>query len=628
MSSTLAPGLWPSPISARSLAAAMRLGDVQWDSDGHRLAWVESRGGRGVVVVVDTASADAPRDLTPPELSARGRVGYGGGELCVGQGFAYFAEASGRIFRVSLDGGPARPITPGFGGAAAPALSPDGRWLLFVHSYEGEDCLAVVDSAGERWPQRLVGGHDFFMQPCWHPDGRRIAYVAWDHPNMPWDGTTLFLASLDSSGPTPTVESALRLAGGPETAIFQPTFSPDGRYLAYISDEEGWGQIYLYDLGSGERRRLSEGDYEHGEPAWVQGMRTYTWSHDSSRIYFLRGEGGARRVMVQPVAGGPAQPLSNSDGYSWFSQPAASPGADALAGIASSSSIPSRLVLNDGRSSRVLRRSAAEGIPAAKLATPRPVSFPTAGGATAHGLLYLPPGLDASQQGHIPAIVRVHGGPTDQAAADYSGEVQFLATRGYAVLDLNHRGSTGYGRAYMLALRGRWGEADVEDALAAARYLAEAGLADRGKLAVMGGSAGGFTALLALCRAPGVFRAAVCRYPVTDLISMATDTHKFEARYLDSMVGELPAQAARYRERSPLLLADQIRDPVAIFQGDEDKVVPPDQAERIVAALRRRGVPHIYRLFPGEGHGFRRPETIEAFYTDLERFLREHLVFA
>jgi len=627
MSSNRAPGLWQSPISPRSLASAVRLGDVQWDSDGRRLVWSESRGGATLLVVADAAGADAPRDLTPPELSARGRVGYGGGELCVGHGHAFFAEGSGRIYRVSLDGGPPRPVTPAFGGAAAPALSPDGRWLLFVHSYEGDDCLAIVDSAGAQWPQRLAGGHDFFMQPCWHPDGRRIAYVAWDHPNMPWDGTTLFLVTLTGGDGAPRIESQRAIAGGPETAIFQPAFSPDGRYLAFCSDEAGWGQIYLYDLELGERRRLTEGDYEHGEPAWVQGMRTFAWSHDGRRIYFLRGEGGARRVMVQPAAGGPAQALSEGEGYAWFSQPAASPAADALAGIASASTIPPRLLLADSQSTRILRRSAAESTPAGQLAVAREVSFATTGGEIAYGLLYLPPGLPAGGP-PPPAVVRVHGGPTDQSSADYSGEVQFLATRGYAVLDVNHRGSTGYGRAYMLAQRERWGEVDVDDALAAARFLAEAGLADSGRLAIMGGSAGGFTALLALCQAPGVFRACVARYPVTDLLSMAADTHKFEARYLDRMVGELPAQAARYRERSPLLLADRIRDAVAIFQGGDDTVVPPDQAERIVAALRRRGVPHSYHLFPGEGHGFRKPETIEAYYAAVERFLREHLVFA
>jgi dipeptidyl aminopeptidase/acylaminoacyl peptidase len=268
-------------------------------------------------------------------------------------------------------------------------------------------------------------------------------------------------------------------------------------------------------------------------------------------------------------------------------------------------------------------------VPAAQLAAARPVSWPTAGGAVAHGLLYLPAGYTPGQPGpRPPAIVRIHGGPTDQATACYSASTQFFTTRGYAVLEVNYRGSTGYGRGYMLALRERWGICDVEDAVSAARYLADAGVADPGRLVIYGGSAGGYTVLESLCRAPGTFRAGICLYGVSNLFALAADTHKFEQRYLDLLVGPLPETAERYRERSPIFHADMIRDPVAIFQGAEDTVVPPAQAEEIVAALRRGGVPHIYQLYPGEGHGWRRPETIEAFYTAVDAFLRQHVIFA
>ena len=224
--------------------------------------------------------------------------------------------------------------------------------------------------------------------------------------------------------------------------------------------------------------------------------------------------------------------------------------------------------------------------------------------------------------------MRIHGGPTGQSVACYNPATQFFVTRGYAVLDVNYRGGTGYGRAYMLALRERWGVCDVEDAVSAARYLGEAGIADPSRLVIYGGSAGGYTVLEALCRAPGTFRAGICLYGVSSLFGLAADTHKFEAHYLDLIVGPLPATAERYRERSPIFHADLIRDPVAIFQGAEDTVVPPAQSEEIVAALRRGGVPHTYQLYPGEGHGWRRPETIEAFYTAVEAFLRQHIIFA
>jgi dipeptidyl aminopeptidase/acylaminoacyl peptidase len=611
------------------MAGAVRLDDVQWDSDGRRLVWLETRDGRGSLWCADVAAGEAPRELTPGDLAVRGRVGYGGGEFTVAAGTLVFAEAaSGRLFRQSLDGGSPRPITPAFGAAAAPALAPDGRHLLYVHSYEGVDCIAVADSEGRQWPQRLATGHDFYLWPCWHPAGDRIAYVAWDHPAMPWDSTTLYLADLDQSGPLPTLTATRPIAGGPATSIFQPTFAPDGRYLAYVSDLDGWWHVYVHDLATGEQRRLTEGAAEHGQPAWAQGLRTLAWGRDGKRLYYLRNEGGVRRVCVQPVDGGPAQTLSDGEGYTWFAQPAASPTADALAGIASAPATPPRVMLADGARSRVVRRSSGELVPAARLAGALPVTW-TAGSGTVYAVLYLPPGYVPGGAGdRPPAVVRVHSGPTDQAVAAYSPEVQFLATRGYAVLEVNYRGSTGYGRAYTQALRGEWGAYDVADAIGAARYLATAGIADPARIVIMGGSAGGFTVLAALCQAPELFRAGICRYAVTNLFTLAADTHKFEAHYLDGLVGLLPETAARYRERSPLLNAEKLVTPLLIFQGAEDKVVPPEQAEQLVAALRRRGVPHAYHLFPGEGHGWRRAETIEAYYRAIEAFLRQYVIYA
>lgn len=611
------------------MAASLRLDDVLWDDDGRRVVWLESRDGRGALWCADLAGGDAPRELTPGDLSVRGRVGYGGGAFTVGAGCVFFAEAaSGRLYCQRLDGGPPRPVTPAFGAAAAPALSPDGRHLLYVHTYEGRDCVAVADAEGRLWPQQLAAGHDFYMWPCWHPGGARVAFVAWDHPNMPWDGATLYLAELDLSGPLPALREARAVAGGPATSVFQPAFSPDGRHLAYISDLDGWWHVYVLDLATGEHRRLTAGAAEHAQPAWAQGQRTLAWGRDGRRIFYLRNEGGVRRAFAQPLDGGPAEPLGGGAGYAWLAQLAASPADDALACIASSPTVPPRVALIDGAGARVLRRSSGELVPEARLAGATPVRWPSESGEV-HGLLYLPPGYDPGDEGpRPPAIVRVHGGPTDQATAAFSAEVQFLATRGYVVLEVNYRGSTGYGRAYAQALRGEWGVADVADAIGAARYLGDAGIADPARIVIMGGSAGGFTALEALCQAPDLFRAGVVRYAVTNLFTLAADTHKFEARYLDGLVGPLPEAAARYRERSPLFHAERIAAPLLIFQGADDRVVPPEQAEALVAALRRRGVPHAYHLFPGEGHGWRRAETVEAYYRALEAFLREYVVFA
>ncbi|NJN16638.1 MAG: S9 family peptidase [Oscillochloris sp.] len=500
--------------------------------------------------------------------------------------------------------------------------SPDGRWVAFVHTYEDNDCLALVAADGSQWPQQLLSGYDFVMQPCWHPAGAHLALIVWDHPNMPWDATRLLLLSLETTASGMHVRATQQIAGDDTTAIFQPSFSPDGRWLAYISDASGWGRIMLYDLDSGEAHQLTDADAEHGQPAWAQGMRSFAWARDSARIYYLQNRHGIREVLVQPVAGGPPQSLSAGLGYTWFEQPAASPVADALAGIASSSRLPARIVLADSDRTRIIRRSAADPLPAERLAVAESVSWPAEAGPL-HAMLYLPP--DRSTATALPAIVRLHGGPSDQATASYQAEAQFFATRGFAVLDLNYRGSTGYGRAYLQALREHWGEADVADTLSAAQYLVASGIADPNRLVVMGGSAGGLTALLALCTAPGTFRAAVCRYPVVDMLALTEDTHKFEARYLDRLVGPLPETFGRYRERSPLLLADKIRDAVAIFQGADDPVVPPAQVEQMAQALRRHNIPFEYQVFPGEGHGFRKPETIATYYSAVTVFLERYI---
>lgn len=619
-------GLWDSPLSPLSLASGLRLSDVQWDSDGRTLVWLEGRSGQGVLVCASIDGCDAPRDLTV-DLSVRARVGYGGGDFTVAGGHVFFVATAGRLYRQALGGGPARAITPEFGYAAAPTSAPDGRWLIYVHSYERNDAIAIVDSEGQQWPQILASGQDFYMQPRWHPQGHRIAYIAWDHPQMPWDGTTLYLAHVRAGDP-PVVTQTEALAGGPDVAIFQPEFSPDGRWLAYVSDESGWGQIYLYDLEHSTRRQLTTAAAEHGTPAWGQGMRTYGWSHDSQHIYFVRNEHGFGQLYKQSITADQAEVVAGLEPYTWIEQPAISPMAAAVAAITSSSTRPARLVVTGETLARVLRRTTTEHVEPAELAEAQPITWETDEGAQVHGLLYVPSSQRFESSGLPPAIIKIHGGPTSQACASFDAQVQFFTTRGYAVLAVNYRGSTGYGRAYMEALRGNLGVFDVADAVSGAQYLAAQGLADGDRLVIMGGSAGGYTVLEALCRAPGVFKAGLCFYGVSNLFTLTTDTHKFEERYLDALLGPLPEASAIYRERSPIFHAELIKDPIAIFQGDIDDIVPRAQSDSIVESLRRRGVPHVYHVYEGEGHGWRKQATIEAFYNAIDAFLRQYVLFA
>jgi len=636
-------GLWPSPISPKFLSQGLRLGDSAWDSDGQTLVWLEGRSDRGVLVA-STLNGDAPRDLTD-ELSVRARVGYGGGDFCAGSGRVIFASGS-RLYSLALSGGKPRAITPQFGEPAAPTLSPDGRWVLYVYSYERKDGVAVVSSSGDCWPQILACGRDFFMQPRWSSDGKQLAYIAWDHPNMPWDGCELFLADVTvPARGMPALKKEKKIAGGLDVAVFQPEFSPDGKYLSYLSDEGGWHNLYLHDLANGKTRRVTdESSAQVGNPAWVQGQRTYGWSHDGKCVYLVRNARGVSNLVACDIASGKCSPVKELAAYSDIQQPSFHPKKALIAAAVSSGTQSARIIVHDlrQRATTIVKRATSENISPENLNAPQPISWESEDGAEVHGLLYLPKNfvaqdaLSLNPQSEIrnpqskapPAIIRIHGGPTSQTRAAFNADAQFFTTRGYALLDVNYRGSTGYGRDYMNALRGNWGIHDVEDAVSGAKHLARSGLADGEKLVIMGGSAGGFTVLQALVTRPGFFKAGLCLYGVSNMFTLAADTHKFEERYLDSLLGPLPEAAALYRERSPIFHAEKITDPIAIFQGEIDEVVPRAQSDTIVESLKRRNVPHEYHIYAGEGHGWRKTETIEKFYASLDGFLRTYVLFA
>lgn len=619
-------GQWSSPISAQATATQLRLMNVGWAQDGETVVWVEGRGAQGVVVA--RRGSDAPRDISG-DVNVRGGVGYGGGELAVQGNTVFFAGKDGRLYRAHIDHGEPRPITPAYGSVASPTPSPDGRWVVFVHSEGGVDLLAAVDAHGKQWPWKIVLGADFYMQPSWSPDGQQLAWIAWDQPNMPWDGTRL------ESAPVKFDERGFRLgdievvAGGSNVAVQQPEFSPDGRYLAYVSDEFEYNHLWLTDLQTGDALRLSKGDADIGGPAWIQGLRHYAWSQESRRLFAAHNERGVIRLARYTTDGVESFVEAASD-YTQIAQPTVSPKGD-IAFIGSSSAVPSRVVtLLDGDTPRVEQRSDNERVPPAQLSKMRPVSWMirSEGEETeVFGNFYPPTNPAFEADGRPPAIVRIHGGPTSQRTAKYDAQAQFFATRGFGVLDVNYRGSTGYGRTYMEMLYGEWGVLDVEDSIGAARFLVDADLADPDKLVIMGGSAGGYTVLQALCDYPGAFAAGVCLYGIANLFTLSQSTHKFEASYNDTLIGALPEASEAFRERSPIFKAANIADPVAIYHGREDKAVPPDQAEAIVDSLSSRGVPHYFHMYENEGHGFRRPENLEHFYDSLMDFLTQYVIF-
>ena len=469
------------------------------------------------------------------------------------------------------------------------------------HRGPGEPVNSVVlldpGRIGEGEP--VCSGRDFYAYPRPDPDGRRLACIAWDHPDMPWDGTELLLEG-DA------------VAGGPEESVLQPAWSADGR-LHYISDRSGWWNLYVHDSGGGQALKPMAAEF--AGPLWGLGAQSYRCLADGDIIarYEENGSVFVERLRAGPFETGfsrPACPVPFAGGW-------ALPGAD--------TDRPARLDLlhADGRR-ETLARAAPDDPDPAFVSRGEAVSFPTSGGRTAHAWFYPPknPGFAAPEGERPPLVVRSHGGPTGASDNAYSSSIQYWTTRGFAVVDVNYGGSSGYGRAFRRQLDGQWGAVDVDDCCAAATWLAETGRADADRLVVRGGSAGGYTTLAALAFR-NVFKAGASLYGIGDLKALARDTHKFESRYLDRLIGPLPEAESVYDARSPLLHADGISCPVIFLQGTEDKVVPPDQTEAMAAALQARGIPVALLFFDGEGHGFRQAENIVmALEAELSFFAR------
>jgi dipeptidyl aminopeptidase/acylaminoacyl peptidase len=620
-------GSWKSPITS-DLIVSQSIGLSEARLDGDAVYWLEARPQeQGRNVIVHSGVDGKASDLVPSPFSARTRVHeYGGGAWTVAHGVLYFSNfADGRLYRIGADDRDPTPLTPA---PAAPNRQwrfADGvidqkhqRWIGVRedHTAPGQpvNALVAVDLAqpGMAPGEILAEGHDFFATPRLSPDGRRLAWLAWDHPNMPWNGTSLYVAELSDNGAvigTPRV-----VAGGPGESIFQPEWSPNGGELCFVSDRSGWWNLYCLTLASGEVRPLAPMAAEFGQPQWVFGMATYAFA-GPNRIVCSFVEAGLGRLAVIDLATGALRRLETP--FTQFASLRAN--GDQALFIAGAPSHPSSVVLLDlgSRGYRILKKSTeildrADVNIATYLTAVEPITFPTTAGASSFALFYPPrnPDYAAPDGDKPPLLVRCHGGPTSAAAATLNLGIQYWTSRGIAVLDVNYRGSTGFGRAYRDALKHDWGVADVEDCINGARFLAERGLVDKDRMVITGGSAGGYTTLAALVF-HDVFRGGGSYYGVSDIAALARDTHKFESRYLDWLIGPYPQEEALYRARSPLYHAERLSRPVIFFQGDEDAVVPPNQTEAMVEALRRRGIPVGYYLFAGEQHGFRKAANIQ-----------------
>lgn len=631
-------GTWESPITPEALTtSALRLDAPQLV--GKVAYWLESRpdeGGRSVLMRQELGKD--PRELLDASISVRTRAHeYGGGAYlaCEDAVFAVFDEDE-RLYKIPLRQG--HSLTP-------VAISPAGPFryadfcfderrqrLIAVredHSAEGEEKAAIVafaiDDPAE--PEVLIEGADFYSNPRLSPSGNELLWLSWDHPNMPWDGTELRLASVDSQG---ALGEAKVIAGGAQESVFQPRWSPAGE-LYYVSDCSGWWNLYRYDGGNHECVVRREAEF--ATPQWVFGMSTYDFL-DDDKIICCFCEGGLWSL-------GLITRKKTSRGYQFSAL--ASPLTD-IANIQANEENVLFLGANAERSTTLfhllsqsighkaappmqqLRRSKNQHYDPEDLAKPETISYPVGEGEVCHGFYYAPSNARyrGPENAKPPLIVISHGGPTGATGSSLNEKLQFWTSRGFAVLDVNYRGSTGYGRTYRDRLKGHWGVTDVEDVAKGAQYLVEQGLADADKLIIRGSSAGGYTVLAALTFTD-TFSVGASLYGIGDLTALAEHTHKFESRYLDTLVGPYPEAKATYEARSPIHHIEQLNCPVIFLQGLKDKVVPPEQAEAMVEALSQKGIANRYITFADQGHGFRSAEAIQTAAREELAFYQEQL---
>jgi dipeptidyl aminopeptidase/acylaminoacyl peptidase len=600
---TLPFGAWKSPLSAPRVTS----GTLRFDHlvlDGQDVYWAEGRASQGGRSVVVRRTPDGEiADVTPADFNVRTRVHeYGGSAYTVHRGVAYFSNfADQRVYCLGSGGAP-RPITREQCFYADASIDARRERLLLVREdhtngdHEPLNTIVAVSFDGAR-EDLIVTGADFYSDPIISPDGQQFAWLEWRHPNMPWDGTELWVAPVNPDG---SLGEPRKVAGGRAESIFQPEWSPDGR-LYYTSDRTGFWNLYR----EGELVYQREADF--GKAQWIFSQNSYAFI-DRSRIAASYTEDGRWKLAFIDAATGRFDPidlpLEPTDGVR-----ASAEAVYFIGGSPTDARSVVRLPL-DTLTLEVMRAATTDRVDRAWISVPEAITFQSNGQAV-HAFYYPPtnPEIAAPPGDKPPLLVLSHGGPTDQATDVFEARTQFWTSRGFAVVDVNYGGSSGFGRAYRERLNGTWGIVDVEDCVNAAKYLVDTGRADANRLCIRGGSAGGYTTLAALTF-HDVFKAGASYYGISDIEVLAHDTHKFESRYCDTLIGPYPAAKQKYVERSPIHFTDRLSSALILFQGLEDKVVPPNQSEMMADAVRRKGLPVAYVAYPGEQHGFRKAENI------------------
>ena len=625
-------GSWKSPITAEMLISGgkRRLNEIK--IDGSDIYWLDGRPAEAGRIVIMRRTADGTvEDLTPAPFNSRNAVHeYGGGSYAVRNRTIYFTNWEDQRIYSQIDGGKLRPLTaePPFPRSIRYAdltITTNGKYILCVretHHQDGAEAIneiAAIDTAtGEQ--KTIATGRDFYCAPRSCPSHDGIAWTEWDHPNMPWDGNTLVSSSFNQDDAT--ISTTAPIAGQQDESIVQPTWGPNG-LLHFVTDRTGWWNIHAWKDGEPVNLRHEESD--HGRPDWQFAFTSYAHLPDNK---IALGKGGVTdgsivliNSGVPPLAGemsGGQRGLANSTHsieipYSEISFITAGPDGTTILFVGASPTAEPAIISLDLETEHCSTIYAPSDIDIDRgyLSTPHHIIFPTTDNGQAHAFCYEPTNKDfTAPDGELPPLVTIcHGGPTSASGTGLDLSTHYWTSRGFAVVDVNYRGSSGYGKVYRDALKGKWGIYDTDDCIAAAQHLIDQNLVDKDRVIIRGGSAGGYTTINALTF-HNFFAAGAALYGIADLMVFIGDTHKFESRYLDSLVGPYPEEAQRYHDRSAINFMDQLATPMIILQGLEDEIVPPSQAEIMVNALESKGLPYAYIGFPGEQHGFRQAANI------------------
>jgi dipeptidyl aminopeptidase/acylaminoacyl peptidase len=615
------------PLPIERIYLAHEIDEPAYGSNEDQVFYARRADGKRSIVRQSLATGLAESVTAEPR--PMGGVGYGNGHFAVRDTTLVYAASDGRLHAVDLAAGSQRPITPAYEGVAAPAISPCGRWVAFLCEQDGHCNVLLVDLRGGVLPVKLSADPWYAFNPVFSPDGSRIAWQEWNQSDMPWDESRILIARF----PKPcaswsAVTDALPVIvgatiGKPRVAYSSPQWSPSGKHLAFTSDESGWRSLWIGGPEGEGAARVETGEGEIGHPDWVPGLYAYRWNGDGSAIVAIRRRKSCDTLLRIGWPGGEGEELS-----SVFTEiRGLQVRGEALVYVGANPSAPLALVTRGGaKGAEVTRASTSVGlIASSSLSQPEVVSWRSKGGAVAWGILYPAAGPDAGN-GPRPVLVYIHGGPTSQVPFTWFPQAQYFATRGWHYMVVNHRGGTGFGRAYQDQLRGRWGVVDLEDARTGAEWVVQNRGGDPKRVAITGGSAGGYATLWALTQQPEFWTAGVALCPLANIYDAVIGSHRFERHYEEGLLGKLPEAGPLWRERSPLTHVDKVKAPVLLFHGTEDKAVPHQQSVDFADAVKRKGGIAELVSYEGEGHGFTREANRRDVIEQMERFLDKYVI--